>query len=92
MEQHVLVPDKFDEEELDQARKAEIDWLMSFPALELVSRETAGERVNSGEARWVGSRFEDQRKDSGELRSRWVLQDFARTKDTESAHCSAPLK
>ena len=62
---------------------------MSFPTLELAPRDLAKERVKTGEARWVGSRFEDRRKDTGELRCRWVLQDFARTKDTESTHFSA---
>ena len=32
------------------------------------------------DAKWITSRWEDVRKDTGELRSRWVLREFANTK------------
>jgi hypothetical protein len=62
-------------DELQQSRQAEFDNLMAFGVLEYVP-ESRFKEVDG--AIWISSRWEDIRKDSGQVRSRWVLQEFAR--------------
>eukprot|EP00969_Alexandrium_andersonii_P258407 11425071-Alexandrium_andersonii.AAC.1 len=59
--------------ELFQARKAEVDFLEKFPALEYWGREKA----LAANGLWISSWWEDVRKDTGILRSRWVLREFS---------------
>ena len=65
------------DKELLVARSEEVDNLNQFKVLKFVTAETF---ANTPGAIWIGSRWEDGRKDSGCLRSRWVLQEFATKK------------
>jgi hypothetical protein len=62
------------EQEMWEARTEEVRNLTEFTAYECVKAEDAHD------GRWIKSRWEEGRKDSGLFRSRWVLQDIARTK------------
>ena len=52
--------------------------LESFEALEWRRVEDFSEG-RTPERKWISSRWEDQRKADGLLRSRWVLREFATT-------------
>ncbi len=52
--------------------KTEVEFLEKFQTLGYLSREQA-EKANG---LWISSRWEDVRKDSGNVRSRWVLREF----------------
>ena len=70
-------PKQMDEHELILARDEEMESLVAFDALEWWNLADA-KAVNG--ATWLGTRWEDTRKDTGEVRSRWVAQDFAFSK------------
>ena len=57
--------------ELPESRQEELDSLTDFEAYEWwpIGQTEGG--------KWIKSRWEESRKDSGVYRSRWVLQEFA---------------
>ena len=72
---------------LKEGRDLEVKNLTDFSAFEWWKLEDAQKMIDEG-ARWIGSRFEDQVK--GDIvRSRWVLQDFARKKSDVGEFFSA---
>ena len=62
------------EEELWEARSVEVQNLTDFKAFQWVALDTAVD------GKWIKSRWEEGRKDTGLYRSRWVLQEFATVK------------
>jgi hypothetical protein len=62
------------EQEMWEARTEVVRNLTDLTAYEWVKAEDAHD------GRWIKSRLKEGRKDSGLFRSRWVLQDIARTK------------
>ena len=56
-----------------KARQVEVDFLSSFPAYEYVPKETM---LADPTAIYISSRWEENRKDDGTPRSRWVLREF----------------
>ena len=58
-------------------RSEQVDNLNQFKVLKFVAAETF---ANTPGAVWIGSRWVDGTKDSGCVRSRWVLQEFATKK------------
>ena len=75
------------EKELVVARQEEVDNLNKFGVLKYVHIEAFSQTPG---AKWIGSRWEDQRKDSGCVRSRWVLQEFATSNVHGDFHSATP--
>ena len=73
----------FTPEELTAARQKEMNALEQFGAFIWVEEHVASEH----KGRWISSRWEDIRKDTGEVRSRWVLRKYANT-DAGTDHFS----
>ncbi len=71
----VLGDGRFDDKELLKARTEEIKELGEFEAYEWYTEGDA-RKVEGGI--WFDSKWVDERKSSGELRSRWVGREFAR--------------
>ena len=63
--------------------------MVDFDAFEWVRTDDYIKDSTAGK-RWVSSRWEDRRKDSGELRSRWVLRDFATTNAESEFFAATP--
>ena len=77
----------FNPHELKLARDAEVTMLKSCGDLEEVLRSDADKDPDGV---WITSRWEDARKDSGELRARWVLREFATTPGDTFFFASTP--
>ena len=76
-----------DEDELWEARREEVRNLESFQAFEWRRRS---EMKENPDAKYISSRWEDIRKDSGLIRSRWVLREFANTQSEGEFFSATP--
>ena len=77
----------FTAQELEAGRDAEVQMLRDFPAVKDVLLEVANSDTS---AVWIKSRWEDVRKDTGEVRCRWVLQEFATTPGSSQFFAATP--
>ena len=75
------------DKELIVARQEEVDNLNKFGVLKYVHPDVFSQ---TPDAKWIGSRWEDVRKDSGCVRSRWVLQEFATSNVHGDFHSATP--